>query len=192
MRESLKALNAAFSASTVPDPLPDELYATIDAFLQRYDDIDDHDSQRFHDDLHALYLRHVANSPDKRGAFLSALRLLRPAITGEARLTAWWNSALRPVIDGIGYKKSEIEDARAFVQSILVYDPGEDHDGEHARLSALFTNKILDAYLARTKVPSDAVSPENEFVAHELESVLVAFGRKMPKVGSSTIYHGLD
>jgi len=182
MRESLKALNAAFSASTVPDPLPDELYATIDAFLQRYDDIDDHDSQRFHDDLHALYLRHVANSPDKRGAFLSALRLLRPAITGEARLTAWWNSALRPVIDGIGYKKSEIEDARAFVQSILVYDPGEDHDGEHARLSALFTNKILDAYLARTKVPSDAVSPESEFIAHELEAVLVAFGRKMPKV----------
>ncbi|CAN9243085.1 unnamed protein product [Alternaria alternata] len=182
MRESLKALNAAFSASTVPDPLPDELYATIDAFLQRYDDIDDHDSQRFHDDLHALYLRHVANSPDKRGAFLSALRLLRPAITGEARLTAWWNSALRPVIDGIGYKKSEIEDARAFVQSILVYDPGEDHDGEHARLSALFTNKILDPYLARTKVPSDAVSPENEFIAHELEAVLVAFGRKMPKI----------
>ena len=165
MRESLKALNAAFSASAVPDPLPDELYATIHAFLQRYDDIDDHDSQRFHDDLHALYLRHVANSPDKRGAFLSALRLLRPAITGEARLTAWWNSTLRPVIDGIGYKKSEIEDARAFVQSILVYDPGEDHDGEHARLSALFTNKILDAYLARTKVPSDAVSPEKDFVA---------------------------
>ncbi|KAI4709687.1 hypothetical protein J4E89_005703 [Alternaria sp. Ai002NY15] len=185
MRESLKALNTTFSATTVPYPLPDELYATIEAFLERYDDIDDHDSQRFHDDLHALYLRHVASSPEKRGAFLSALRLLRPAITGEARLTAWWNSALRPVIDGIGYKKSEIEDARAFIQSILVYDNEVDKDGEHARLSALFTKKILDAYLARTNVPAspeDAVRPENEFVAHELEAVLVDFGRKMPKV----------
>ncbi|KAG9194533.1 hypothetical protein G6011_04568 [Alternaria panax] len=181
MRESLKALTATFAAPTVACPLPDELYATIDAFLARYDDIDDHDSQRFHDDLHALYLRHVASSPDKRGAFLSALRLLRPAITGEARLTAWWNAALRPVVDGIGFKKSEIEDARAFVLSILVYDPDEDKDGEQARLSALFAQKIIDAYLARTAVSSDAVSPENEFVAHELESVLVAFGRKMPK-----------
>jgi hypothetical protein len=195
MRESLKALTTTFSATTVPYPLPDELYATIEAFLERYDDIDDHDSQRLHDDLHALYLRHVANSPEKRGAFLSALRLLRPAITGEARLTAWWNSALRPVIDAIGYKKSEIEDARAFVQSILVYDPEVDKDGEQARLSALFTKKILDAYLARTNVPAsaeDSVSPENEFVAHELESVLVAFGRRMPKVGSLTTYCRLD
>jgi hypothetical protein len=192
MRESLKALNATFSAPTVSYPLPDELYATIEAFLERYDDIDDHDSQRFHDDLHALYLRHVANSPDKRGPFLSLLRLLRPAITGEARLTAWWNSALRPVIDGIGYKKSELEDATAFVQSILVYDPDEDKDGEHARLSAVFTNKILDAYLARTKLPTDVVSPENDFAAHELASVLVAFGRKMPKVAPPTVYQGHD
>lgn len=188
MRESLKALTTTFSAPSVPYPLPDELRATIEAFLERYDGINDHDSQRFHEDLHALYLRHIANNAEKRGAFLSTLRLLRPAITGEARLTTWWNLALKPIIDGIGYKKSEIEDARAFVQSILVYDPDVDRDGEQARLSSLFTHKILDAYLARTIVPSSpehVVSPENEFVARELESILLAFGRKMPKVGTT-------
>lgn len=187
MREALKALNTTFSADTVAYPLPDELCATIDAFLERYHDIDDHDSHRFHEDLHALYLRHVADNPEKRGAFLSALRILRPAITGEARLTAWWNSVFKPIIDGIGYKKSELEDAKAFVQSILVYDPEADKDGEQARLSSLFTTRILDAYLARTAMPAspdDSVSPENEFVAHELETVLVNFGRKMPKVGT--------
>jgi hypothetical protein len=187
MRDTIKALTAAFSAATIPYPLPDELCATIESFLERYDDIDDHDSQRFHEELYALYLRHVANSPEKRGAFLATLRLLQPAITGEARLTAWWNSALRPVIDGIGHKKHEIEDARAFLQDVLVYDPQEDKDGEQAHLSRLFTTRMLDAYLARTNVPSspeNAVSPENEFVAHELESVLVAFGRRMPKVGA--------
>ncbi|KAL6160925.1 hypothetical protein ACJBU6_00067 [Exserohilum turcicum] len=185
MREALKALNTTFSATTVPCPLPDELCATIDAFLERYHDIDDHDSHRFHEDLHALYLRHVANSPEKRGAFLSALRILRPAITGEARLTVWWNAVFKPTIDGIGYKKAEMEDAKAFVQTILVYDPEADKDGEQARLSTLFTTRILDAYLARTAVPSspdDTVSPQNEFIAHELEAVLVAFGRKMPKM----------
>ncbi|KAJ4368164.1 hypothetical protein N0V83_006520 [Neocucurbitaria cava] len=191
MRESIKALNTTFSAATVPYPLPDELRATIESFLERYENIDDHDSQRLHEDLHALYLRHVAGSSEKHAAFLSALHLLRPAIIGETRLTAWWDLVLKPTIDGIGYKRHEIEDARDFVQSILVYDVDADTDGERARLSNVFTKKILDAYLARTSVPSsteDTVSPENEFVSHELESVLVAFGRKMPKA----LLHALD
>ncbi|CAA9964719.1 Hamartin multi-domain protein [Pyrenophora teres f. maculata] len=184
MRELLKALNTTFSAPGLPSPLPDELCATIQAFLERYDGINEHDSQRFHEDLHALYWRHVANNAEKRSAFLSTLRLLRPAITGEVRLTTWWNLVLKPVIDGIGHKKTEIEDARALMQTILVYDPDLDRDGEHARLSTLFTQKLLDAYLARTTVPSSTehvVSPENEFAARELESILLAFGRKMPR-----------
>ncbi|KAF2855782.1 hypothetical protein T440DRAFT_513874 [Plenodomus tracheiphilus IPT5] len=184
MRESLKALNTAFSAPSVPYPLPDELVATIENFLERYDDIDEHDAQRFHDDFHALYLRHVTGQPDKHGAFLSALRLLRPVITGETRLTTWWDLVLKPTIDGVGHKRLEIEDAREFVLSILVFDADTDTDGEHAHMSALFTKKLLDAYLARTNGPPSiehTLSPENEFASHELESLIVAFGRTMPK-----------
>lgn len=185
MKDAIKALDNTFGAPDVPYPLPDELCATIQSFLDRYDNIDDHDSQRFHEDLHALYQRHVAEDAAKRGAFLSALRLVSPALTGEARLTIWWNLILKPTIDGIGHKRHEIEDAREIVQSILVYDTEEDQNGDRARLSSLFTKKILDAYLVRTDVSSsveNAVSPENEFIANELESVLIAFGRKMPKV----------
>lgn len=185
MRETLKALNSTFSAPTVAYPLPDELQATINGFLERYDDIEDYDSQRFHEDLLSLYMRHVAGNSEKHGPFLSALRLLRPALTGETRLSEWWRLVLKPTIDGIGHKKQEIEDAGDFLQNILVYDADDDQDGERARLSEFFTKKILDAYLARTKIPSsseDVVSPENEFVSHELESVLVAFGRRKPKV----------
>ena len=185
MREAIKALNTAFAAATVPFPLPDELCTTIESFLDRYPDIDHHDSQRFHEDLHALYLRHVSGSAEKHGPFLSALRLLRPAITGETRLTVWWDLVLKPTVDGVGRKRHEIDDAREFLQAVLVYDAEADRDGALARLSTLFTKKILDAYLARTIVPSSAeetLSPENDFVSHELESVLVAFGRRMPKV----------
>lgn len=184
MRETVKALNTTFSAPTVTCPLPDELRTTIENFLERYDNIDDHDSQRLHEDLHTLYQRHVAPSPDKNGAFLALLRLVRPALTGEVRLTVWWNLALKPTINGVGHKRQEIEDAREIVLSILVYDTDTDKDGEHARLSKLFTKRLLDAYLARTNVPlsaEDTISPENELLAQELESVLVAFGRKMPK-----------
>ncbi|KAF2026400.1 hypothetical protein EK21DRAFT_74256 [Setomelanomma holmii] len=185
MRETVKALNTTFSAPSVSCPLPDELHATIESFLERYDNIDDHDSQRLHDDLHTLYQRHVAGTPEKHGVFLSVLRLVRPALTGEARLTTWWNLAVKPTIDGIGRKRQEIEDAREFLLSILVFDVEADKDGELARLSSLFTKRVLDAYLARTNVPmsaGDTVSPENEFISSELESVLTTFGRKMPKV----------
>ncbi|KAJ4353021.1 hypothetical protein N0V95_003739 [Ascochyta clinopodiicola] len=185
MKETIKALENTFGAPDIPYPLPDELCATIQSFLDRYDNIDDHDSQRFHEELHALYQRHVSEHTAKHGAFLSALRLMRPALTGEARLTTWWNLLLKPTIDGIGHKRHEIEDAREVVQSILVYDAEEDQNGDRARLSSLFTRKILDAYLHRTNVSSSAeniVSPENEFIANELESVLVSFGRKMPKL----------
>ncbi|KAJ4379729.1 hypothetical protein N0V86_004911 [Didymella sp. IMI 355093] len=185
MKDAVKALDNTFGAPDVPYPLPDELCTTIQAFLDRYDDIDDQDSQRFHEDLHSLYQRHVAEDAAKHGAFLSALRLVRPALIGEARLTVWWNLVLKPTIDGIGHTRQKIEDARDIVQSMLVYDAEEDQTGEHARLSKLFTKRIIDAYLVRTDVsasPENAVSPENEFIANELESVLIAFGRKMPKL----------
>lgn len=185
MRETIKALTSTFSAPTVPYPLPDELRATVEGFLERYDDIEDHDSQRFHEDLLSLYMRHVAGSPEKQGPFLGALRLARPALKGESRLSEWWNLVIKPTIDTVGHKRHEVEDAEAFLQSILVYDAEEDTDGEHARLSGLFTRKILELYLARTKVPSsaeDVVSPEDDYVSHELESILVAFGRRKPKV----------
>lgn len=191
MKDAIKALDNTFGAPDVPYPLPDELCATIQAFLDRYDGIDEHDSQRFHEDLHSLYQRHVADDAAKHGAFLSALRLVRPALIGEARLTTWWNLVLKPTIDGIGHKRHEIEDARELVQSILVYDAEEDQNGEHARLSKRFIQKILDAYFVRTDVsasPENVVSPENEFIANELESVLVSFGRKMPKVCLRCVY----
>lgn len=188
MRETIKALNTTFSAPSVPHPLPDELCTAIENFLERYDAIDDHDSQRFHDDLHTLYQRHVAGSAEKNGAFLAVLRLVRPALTGEARLTTWWNLVLKPTIDSMGRRRQELKDAHETIQSILVYDTDADREGEYARLSLLFTKKILDIYLTRTNIPlspEDVVSPENEFVSNELESLLVAFGRKMPKVTHS-------
>lgn len=185
MRETIKALNTTFSAPSVPYPLPDELREAIESFLERYDGIDDHDSQRFHDDLYSIYQRHVAASQEKHGAFMSVLRMVRPAITGEPRLTVWWNAILKPTLDGAGHKRQQIEDATEVALSILVYDPEADSDGEHARLSRLFTKRTLDAYLARTNVPlspEDIISTDNELVTLQLESLIVTFGRKMPKV----------
>lgn len=185
MRETVKALTTAFSAPSVPCPLPDELRDAIESFLERYDNIDDPDSQRFHDDLHALYQRHVAASPEKQGAFMAVLRMVCPAITGEARLTVWWNAVLKPALDSTGHKRQKIDDATELALGLLVYDPGADKEGERARISKTFVKSILDAYLARTAVPlspEETVSADNAVVASQLEELIVAFGRKMPKV----------
>lgn len=185
MRDTLNALTSTFAAPTTPYPLPDELQHTIEAFLERYQDIDEQDSQRLHEDLLSLYNRHVAGNADKRGPFLSALRRVRPALTGEARMKEWWGLVVKPTIDTIGHKRHEVEEARGFLQDILAYDADEDKSGEHARISKQFSKILLDAYLSRTKVPTgadDFISPEDEFVSHELETVLVAFGRRKPKV----------
>ncbi|OCL05828.1 hypothetical protein AOQ84DRAFT_298164 [Glonium stellatum] len=184
MREAIKALNSTFSAPTTPYPLPEGLQQTIEAFLDRYQSIEDHDSQRLQDELLPLYKKYVANNPDKHGPFLSALKFLRPAIRGDSRLAEWWTLIIRPTIDAIGHKREAIEDAREFLQGILIFDAEDDKSGEKAQLSGQFSKRLLDAYLERTKIPStedDTASPRDEFIARELESVLITFGRRKPK-----------
>lgn len=184
MKEAVRALNSTFSAPITPYPLPEDLQQTIEAFLDRYQNIDDHDSQRLQDELLPLYKKYVADNPDKHGPFLSALKLLRPAIRGESRLAEWWTLVIRPTIDAIGHKREEIEDAREFLQGILIFDAEDDKSGGKAQLSAQFSKRLLEAYLERTKIPfteDDTASPQDEFIAHELESVLITFGRRKPR-----------
>jgi hypothetical protein len=109
---------------------------------------------------------------------------MRPVIRGEQRLDTWWNLLIRPTIDSCGPRRDSIEEAREFLLRVLVFDAEEDTTGEMAAVSATFTRKLLECYLVRTKIPSgdDVVSPEDEFIAQELEGILVAFGRKKPKV----------
>lgn len=130
------------------------------------------------------------SSPDKHDAFVSVLRQLRPAITAESRLNEWWDLVIRPTIDAIGHRRDAIEDARGFLLGVMVFDAEDDKSGASARLSASFTQKLLDAYLWRTRVSTEdgnLASPEDEFVAHELETVLVAYGRKKPKVNVASV-----
>ncbi|KAL1640516.1 hypothetical protein SLS58_006866 [Diplodia intermedia] len=175
LKDAFKALESAFAGPTVAYPLPDELQRTIETFLDKHHDIDDQDSQRLHDELLQTYNNHVQDEPVKRSAFLSVLRQVRPAIRGDARLSQWWNLVLKPVIDGVGHKRNESEDAREFVLGVLVYEAGGDHDAEQAQAAASYMQKLLDCYLKHTRMPtaeSDMITPEDEYGAREIESLL--------------------
>jgi hypothetical protein len=184
LKDAVRVLNTTFSAQAVPHPLPEDLQHAIEVFLESQEQIEEHDAQKLQEDLLFIFNKYVASNQEKHAPFVSALRLLRPAIHGEARLDEWWSLVIRPTIDAVGYRQHAVEDAREFLLGVLVFDPEDDISGEKSTISKQFTSKLLDAYLARTRLPSgdDVVSPEDEFIAHELENILVAFGRKQPKV----------
>ncbi|KAF1955993.1 hypothetical protein CC80DRAFT_83404 [Byssothecium circinans] len=184
MRETFKSLQNTFAAPAVPYPLPDGIRETIDSFLERYSSIDDADSQRFHEELQSLYAKHVAEHPHKAATFLRLLKAVRPALTGEARWKEWWNLVIGPTMDSVGHKRNQVEDAKELVLAILLFDADEDKDGDCARLSSLFLDNLLGIYLARTRTPSatdEIPSPQDEYIAQQVESILVAFGRRRPK-----------
>lgn len=182
----MKAVQAAFANDAAPTiPLPDELQQTIEAFLDLHQNIDDHDSQRLHDELVLIRNKPSNTSSERLGAFVHILRLFRPCIRGERRLAEWWLTVIKSIVDSVGHKRDTIEDAREFLLGILVFDADDDTTGENASLSAQFARRILEAYLVRTKIPTtdeEVVSPEDEYIAQELEGILVAFGKKKPKV----------
>jgi hypothetical protein len=152
--------------------------------------LDESDTQRLHEDLLSVHNKYVATSPDKLTAFVHVLRLLQPAIRGEKRLEDWWLLVIRPVVDAIGHKRDTIDDAREFLLGILVFDAEDDKSGDNALISAKFLGRVMEAYMARSKVAilaNEDISPEDEFIAQELESILVTFGKKKPLVGRPTM-----
>ena len=177
LKDAVKAINATFSAETIPAQLPEELQRTIEDFLERRQDAD---SQKLQEELLLSYNKYAGVGTEKQHAFANLLTLLLPAIANKDSLQEWWNILIKPTLDTIGNKRDAIESTKELLLSVLVLDgirDGTDDSG----LSPHFIRHTLDAYFTRTKIPSregEVVSPEDEFIAHEWENVLVTFGKK--------------
>jgi hypothetical protein len=187
IKDTVKALHNAFSDPRLTTPLPEELRRILDGFLDRYHEIDDHESQRLQEELLSIYRKYVVDKPDNISSFVSVLRQLRPAVIGETRLIEWWHLVIRPVVDGIGHTRRTIEDASEFVQSVLDYDADDDTSGEKERVSNALLKRVLDAYIGRSKVlpvHAEGPSPEDDYIRTGLEAIVINFGRKKPKVGA--------
>ncbi|RPB29353.1 hypothetical protein L211DRAFT_844351 [Terfezia boudieri ATCC MYA-4762] len=168
-------------------PIPEELLCAIQAYLDKHSNIEDHDSQRLHDELMHLYTTKVGGNPDRHAAFLSAFRGLRPALTGTDRLIAWWDIMVRPTLDSLGQAKAVVADARAVVLSVLVYDEDGSNNEENAKTAAVFTERLFEVFLEKTKVSSSdygagfAEEEKQRFVVSNVEAVLLAYGKRKPK-----------
>lgn len=191
LKDLVRALTATF-ASRKCYPISEELSSAIQAYLDKHSSIEDHDSQRLHDELMHLYTTKVGSNPDRHAAFLSAFRGLRPALTGTDRLMAWWDIMVRPTLDSLGQAKAVVADARAVVLSVLVYDEDDANNEENAKTAAVFTERLFEVFLEKTKVSSSesgagfAEEEKQRFVVSNVEAVLLAYGKRKPKVPSLT------
>jgi hypothetical protein len=174
-KDVFRVVVASFNAPDPPYRLPSELQDMIELFLRTNQETDD----RVHEELLSIYKKHVADRPQWRALFLALLRALQPAIRGEQHLTEWWSLVVRPAVTTIGYKRDEIEDARDFLLGVLAFESDDEPIGDKAHISAALSRNLINEYLAHSTV---SASGEDEFIAHELESIISSYGRRKPKV----------
>ena len=189
LRDLSKALSIALSEPVPICPLSDDLLNVIHAYLNKHVASDDHDSQRLHDELLSLHEAKVRGRPEKHATFLACFRALRPSLIGVERLLKWWDILVRPTLDSMDQAKAVVADARAIVLGVLSFDDDDDPSGEKAKASAVFTDKLFEVFLEKTRLNlSDRGAGFKEeqrqrFISANVEAVLLAFGKRRPKVG---------
>ncbi|KAI9836734.1 MAG: hypothetical protein M1838_004968 [Thelocarpon superellum] len=188
LKEVVKILTNLLTQPTPPYPLPADVQETVQAYLDKHLPTPELESQRIQDELLHIYHTIVIGDDAKHPPFLACLRLLGPAIHGTERLLEWWTILLRPTLESLSQHKGVVEDARDILLAILVFDDEDDVDGDRARASSVFTDKLLEVYLEKTRVHAveeeEALLEDDQgaaLIAHHLESLFVAFGRKRPK-----------
>jgi hypothetical protein len=183
IKDATKALQVHFSAAKPPASLPAEARRMLQHFVDQNDgELSDEESLRANQELKSFWERHVGESPHKSGAFCGVLKELRPAITSEADIWDWWRTAIKPVISATGYRKQALEDAQDFLIGSMVHHNDDEVGNETpSRLPSRLCGELFGIYIARTRVVSEddaLVAPENAQIAQQVESVLIAFGKK--------------
>lgn len=187
MNELVSALNDAFSQPTELDGTTlGELKRILSAFVTKNRRSDADSASRLQDELLSLFKLRVEPYPRNQGLFMTVLSHLRPAILAENDKVEWFNLAVKPFVHQSGARRSTIEDAQTFVVGAMVYDDDAPDARERASTCARLASILLDEYMARTTPhltkDKDLPLQLKGQAAQYLQNMLVAFGRKKPKV----------
>lgn len=186
LNEVASALADAFSQPDLPPSALSELKRTLSAYVTKTRKGDAEAASRLQDELVNVFKNEIEGQPKKLPLFMTVLRHLRPAIIVEEDLVGWFNMAVKPFVHQLGAKRIYIEDAQDFVVQAMVYDEEAPDARDRARTCARLADVLLQAYMDRTR----PVSAENQDLplqlksqaAQQLQSMLVAFGRRKAKV----------
>ncbi len=156
----------------------------INAYLDKHPDPDETESQRLQDDLLAVYQSSIRDVTPRLAPFLALLLPLKPNISGSGRLLSWWDKLSIPVLNNIGAEKGLAIVARELLLVILVYEEDEDNPKfqEAKETSNTLAETLLATWLAQSKAALDQFDDHSKFVAEQIQLILVAFGKRRPKV----------
>lgn len=114
--------------------------------------------------------------------FLAILRLLKSGIRGSSRLLQWWDKLCLPVLSRLGDEKGLASEARSTLLVTLNYDEDEEDVEDAKTTSKVMSERLLEIWLAESKSADEDMNQHARFVEHQLLDILVAFGKKRPKV----------
>ena len=97
----------------------------------------------------------------------------------------WWDKLALPVLNNIGEEKGLALEAKNTLLGILVYD----EDDEIQRADAVHTSEavsenLLAVWLKKHQAGNEEFDDEARFVEGQIQLILLAFGKKRPKVCS--------
>ena len=187
IKDITKILQVQFVAAKTPLSLPAECRRIIQNFVDEHvDAISEEESARANVELKAFWERYVGNNPQKLALFVGVLKELRPAIKGEQDILEWWRLVVTRVVNDATFKKTAIEDAQQFLLGVMIDEEDEQDAQEHEEITGKLLNHLFSVYLAKshslTEDEDDGTAQANAQVVQQVEDILLAFGRKRPKV----------
>lgn len=185
LSRSLKELSKSITAAapTLALPLPDELGQVIDAYLEKHAVHDESDSQRLHEELLSVYQSSIHDHPSRLAPFLSILRAVKPNLRGSGRLLQWWDRLNVPIMVHLGVEKGLAFEARDTLLGILIYDEEEEaHVQEAKATSDAVAENLMSTWLAKSKLALEELNDHAKFVETQIQLILLAFGKRRPKV----------
>lgn len=185
MNRSLKDLTRSITAFA-PNPclpLPADLSHVISAYLEKHAVYDDVDSQRLQEELLSIYQSSILDRPARLAPFLAILRMLKPNIQGSGRLLQWWDKLSGPIVMHLGVEKGLAFETRDTLLEILIYDEEDEVHLKDAKASSDgVANNLMATWIAKSKLALEEFNDHAKFVATQVQLILLAFGKKRPKV----------
>jgi len=177
---SLKDLSKALNASipTISLPLPPDIPQVIFAYLEKHSNHDESDSQRLHDELLSIFQNLVLDKPSRLAPFLAIIRNFKPILRGSGRLLQWWEKLAIPIINKLGEEKGLAEEAKTTLLDILVED---EEDDDSITTSSKITENLMLIWLKNNNLGMVEFDEQARFVEGQMQSILLAFGRRRPK-----------
>jgi solute carrier family 25 (mitochondrial carrier protein), member 16 len=134
------------------------------------------------EELLGIYQSSILDKASRLAPFLAILRTLKPAIRGNGRFLQWWDKLSAPVLNKLGQEKGLAVEARDTLLEILVYDEDDTEIEDAKATSKVIAHNLVETWLEKYRHASEELDNSSRFVQEQIQMILLAFGKKRPKV----------